>query len=223
MGMWHTSCKRQAASQLRGNNSCLQTHQLPKIAIRGVIGVVDGQQRERERGRGERTWHPQSACCVASNFINTFIILCHTASGTSGACTPLPCPTPHSHPPLPVQTAISLPQRALWLVIWRLISGLTWQRLLPVLMLFNIVLQLLCLSPSPPCLLQSELIKIIAYICYSVWASAAAAASATALLLSSSYFSACHWVLLSFYSYPPVSLLSPLYSIYNVDASDMHT
>lgn len=105
----------------RGNNSCRQTHQLPKIAIRGVIGVVDGQQREREMGRGERTWHPQSACCVASNFINTFIILCHTASGTSGACTPLPCPTPLR----PVQTAISLPQRALWLVIWRLISGLT--------------------------------------------------------------------------------------------------
>lgn len=31
-----------------------------------------------------------------------------------------PCPAPRS-----VQTAISLPQRALWLVIWRLISGLT--------------------------------------------------------------------------------------------------
>lgn len=37
---------------------------------------------ERGVGRGRKEGHPQSvsqpACCVAFNFINTFIILCHT-------------------------------------------------------------------------------------------------------------------------------------------------
>lgn len=177
----------------------------------------------RGSGRGERTWHPQSAYCVASNFINTFIILCHTASGTSGACTPLPCPTPHS-PPLPVQTAISLPQRALWLVIWRLISGLTWQRLLPVLMLFNIVLQLLSLPPLLPPLPTSERINknycIYLLFCMSFCCCCCFSYCSSSLLLLLQRVPLSFIIVLFL---PPVSLLSPLYSIYNVDASDMHT
>lgn len=103
----------------RGNNSCLQTHQLPKIAIRGVIGVVDGQQRERERGGT----HSQPV-------VLPLILLTRSsfyATQPVAQVAPVPLyPAPHSPlPPLPVQTAISLPQRALWLVIWRLISGLT--------------------------------------------------------------------------------------------------
>lgn len=59
-----------------------------------LLGLSMGQQGQREEG-GEGRQHPQSGCCVASNFINTFIILCHTASGTSGACAPPPSlPTP---------------------------------------------------------------------------------------------------------------------------------
>lgn len=43
-------------------NSCRQTHQLPKIAIPGVIGVVDGQKGGggREEG-GRRGTHSQPA------------------------------------------------------------------------------------------------------------------------------------------------------------------
>lgn len=120
---------RQPSSR-ESNNSCRQTHQLPKIAIAWSYWGCRWGSRGGGRRKGEGRQHPQSGCCVASNFINTFIILCHTASGTSGACTPppsslSPLPTPPSLPPRPVQTAISLPQRALWLVIWRLISGLT--------------------------------------------------------------------------------------------------
>lgn len=50
LSKWECGTQVARGKQPRGNNSCLQTHQLPKIAIRGVIGVVDGQQRERERG-----------------------------------------------------------------------------------------------------------------------------------------------------------------------------
>lgn len=73
--------KRHGEASGASCNSCRQTHQLPKIAIPGVIGVVDGQKGGGE-GRGRKEGHPQSvsqpACCVAFNFINTFIILCHT-------------------------------------------------------------------------------------------------------------------------------------------------
>lgn len=55
-----------------------------------LLGLSMGQQGQKEGGKGEGRQHPQLGCCVASNFINTFIILCHTASGTSGACTPPP-------------------------------------------------------------------------------------------------------------------------------------
>lgn len=52
MGMWHTSCKRQAAKQPRGNNSCRQTHQLPKIAIAWSYWGC----RWDSRGGGRREW-----------------------------------------------------------------------------------------------------------------------------------------------------------------------
>lgn len=74
--------KRHGEASGASCNSCRQTHQLPKIAIPGVIGVVDGQ-KEGGREEGERRGThiqpaSQPACCVAFNFINTFIILCHT-------------------------------------------------------------------------------------------------------------------------------------------------
>lgn len=125
------------------------------------------------------------------------------------------------HSPLPMQTAISLPQRALWLVIWRLISGLTWQRLLPVLMLFNIVLQLLSLPPfpsaSPPPLPTSERINKN-YCIYLLFCMSLCCCFSYSSSFSSYSFSACHWVLLSFYPYPPLppTTLLPLCIAYTM-------
>lgn len=75
--------KRHGEASGASCNSCRQTHQLPKIAIPGVIGVVDGQKGgggKRAEGGAPTVSQPasQPACCVAFNFINTFIILCHT-------------------------------------------------------------------------------------------------------------------------------------------------
>lgn len=96
---WECGTQVARGRQPRSNNSCRQTHQLPKIAIAwSYWGCRWGSRGEGGR-KGTGRKHPQSACCVASNFINTFIILCHTASGTSGACTPLPSAPPLSLSP----------------------------------------------------------------------------------------------------------------------------
>lgn len=53
--------KRHGEASGASCNSCRQTHQLPKIAIPGVIGVVDGQKGGgREEGERRGT-HSQSA------------------------------------------------------------------------------------------------------------------------------------------------------------------
>jgi len=78
-------------------NSCWQTHQLPKIAF---VKCAEG---EGEKGReGElKEWvslipKAPTACCVGSNFINTFIILCHTQWHKWRLPSALPLPLPQS-------------------------------------------------------------------------------------------------------------------------------
>lgn len=128
MGMWRTSCKRQAAQkqqQLSTDAPVAQNSNRVEL-----LGLSMGR-REEGKGLGGST-HSQPV--VLPLILLTRSSFYATQPVAQVAPVPHYPPLPslsHSLPyspclaPRPVQTAISLPQRALWLVIWRLISGLT--------------------------------------------------------------------------------------------------